>query len=95
VSARQPCQFRQLCAIASEALTRDPALLEQSLEWTEQVKDRVTSLGYPRPPTADVWKAMDAVEHVHRKRIGSATATSSRFSVGFARDGTRLRSRPR
>jgi hypothetical protein len=66
----QSCGFRQLCAIAKALLEQRPTLLTDSGEWKESIKDRATALGYPRPMTADVYKAMDAVEHVHRRRSG-------------------------
>jgi hypothetical protein len=68
----QPCGFRQLCAIAKALLAQRPMLLHDSVEWKESIKDLATSLGYPSPMTADVYKAMNAVEHVHRRRSASS-----------------------
>ena len=62
----KPCGFRQLCVIAKVLLQEQPTLLTDSAEWKESIKDRVTRLGYPSPLTVDVYKAMNAVEHVHR-----------------------------
>jgi hypothetical protein len=69
----KPCGYRQLCAIATDLLKRDPSLLMHQVEWKESIKDRATALGYPRPWSEDVRKVMDAVEFVHQKMQRSNT----------------------
>jgi hypothetical protein len=66
-NTQKPCGFRQLCSIAKELLTKRPALLADQGEWKALVKDRAQALGFPRPWSHDVTKALDAVEHVHQK----------------------------
>jgi len=57
MSSEKTCQHPQLCAIAKELMN-----LDDSIEWKEAIKDRVQTLGYPRPTSREVVKAMDAVE---------------------------------
>ena len=64
-----PISFQQMCLLAKELLEATPTLMHDSVEWKESIKDRVTALHFPRPPSATVNRAMDAVEHAHRTRL--------------------------
>ena len=77
---RPEVRFRQLCAIATEIRTTQS--LTSYADWKEEVRHRTVTLGFRWPPPALTWKAIDAVDHVWRKRhphhprIGSVSAPS-------------------
>lgn len=58
---RPEVSFRQLVAIATACRHAE------SVEWKERIKDRVSSLGFQTPRSEQVYRAMDALEHVSRK----------------------------
>jgi len=52
------CLHQQLCAIAKDVRDENG----DGVDWKETIKDRVEKLGYQRPSSRDVTKAMDMVE---------------------------------
>jgi hypothetical protein len=60
---RQPIEYRQLCAIATEVLSSDPMI--DGAEWKERIKDRVARLGAAAPNPEQLSAAMDATERAH------------------------------
>lgn len=59
--AKPEIGFPQLCSIVRFILTHLPAI--DNIDLKETTKERVTSLGFRRPDSSMVYRAVDAVEH--------------------------------
>lgn len=66
---RKPVEWRQLCAIARDVLTRAPTI--HDFEWKERIKDRLFQLQLTYPQPIDrINRAMDAVQRALEKEWG-------------------------
>ena len=69
--------FKHLCRLATEEIIRAPAI--DDVEWKERIKATAVDIGYRCPTSRDVYRAIDAVSFVRRRRVSprpaAATAT--------------------
>lgn len=63
-----PIKFPQLCVLATLVLQENPEAWTSYPEWKEATKDKAVRMGYPRPDSIDVNKALAAVESSERRK---------------------------
>lgn len=68
MASRPEASFQQLCAVARRVIVEGLATLDESVEWKESIKDRLSAQGYLTPLNDRLYRAMDAVERILRRR---------------------------